>query len=225
MVRVGREITERDDVRSARLLVVRRLAARHGGRPGKRRRVRVQLDLRRAARPRALVLDPRPRRRLARLRRPDAGLLHARPHQGDPAHAGRRLARHAGALGHTGRARLALPGDARHRGREDRRLHAAVPLLDRHHARQVGHAGRRPVRLQEPLRPRRLAARRVPRPGAHLWPALCRPHPAHARRRDARLHGRIGLAAQARASPTSRCPSRSCRPTSPTRTWCAARSR
>ena len=79
------------------------------------------------------------------------------------------------AWGIPGRARLAVPRDARHRRREDRRLHDAVPLLDRHHAGQVGHAGRRPVRLQEPLRPRGGAARGVPRPRARTTASATAP--------------------------------------------------
>ena len=46
---------------------------------------------------------------------------------------------------------------ARRRGREDHRLHDPVPVLDRHHQGQVGHAAQRAARLQARLRHQRAA--------------------------------------------------------------------
>ena len=89
---------------------------------------------------------------VAWLRRARRRLLHARPDQGVDRDAGGRRGRQAGQDRHPRDPGHRLSRPARHRGREDHRLHHPVPVLARHHQGQVGHAGQRAARLQDRLR-------------------------------------------------------------------------
>ena len=74
--------------------------------------------------------------------------------------------RHPGEPGHR------LPALPRRRGREDHRLHDPVPVLDRHHQGQVGHAAQRAARLQARLRQQRAARRRSCRTSTRDHPSV-----------------------------------------------------
>ena len=109
--------------------------------PERARRSRFE-DARRVARDRPGMLGAASGRGLARLRRPRGWLLHARSDQGLDPDAGRRRRGRPRQARHPGEPRDRVPALSRRRGREDDRLHDPVPVLDRHHQGQVGHAAR-----------------------------------------------------------------------------------
>ena len=126
---------------------------------------------RRTARERTFVLGTGARPVMARLRRARAGLLHARSGQGHAHDPRRRRGGQSRRDGDPRPGRLQLPRQPSRRGRKDGRLQPARALLHRHDERQVGHAARRPARLQARLRlgtlswgGHRGAGRRLPGP-------------------------------------------------------------
>ena len=158
-------------VRAEEGLVLQHLERGHGEGPARAARRSAFED----APPELLATDPdcwvlHPGRQLARVRRPRRRLLHARPDQGVGRHAGRRRQGRPRQAGHPGDARDGLPPPPRRRGREDDRLHDPVPLLDRHHQGQVGHAAQRAARLQARLRPQRAARRGAAAPRRRVIP-------------------------------------------------------
>ena len=102
--------------------------------------------------PQPRAVGAAPRRQMARIRRHRRRLVHARSDQGEHPLAGdgrRRQAREDRGSSGAGE-RLVQP--LRHRADARHRLPGDVPVLDRHHQGQVGHAAHQPARVQARLR-------------------------------------------------------------------------
>ena len=98
------------------------------------------------------AVDPAPRRQVARLRRHRRRLVHARSDQGQHPLAGHGRGRQAREDRRAGGAGQRLVQPLRHRADARHRFPGDVPVLDRHHAGQVGHAAHQPARVQARLR-------------------------------------------------------------------------
>ena len=79
-------------------------------------------------------------------------LQHARPDQGDDAHARTRRRRQVRRAGHSGVDRHQVPGRAWRRRREDRAVLVLRDVHDRHHQGPLEHAGDRTAAVQDRLR-------------------------------------------------------------------------